>query len=351
MINFAEVVDQLAEHGWRLRKAWPRGLDRLLLDLQPAAAAVGPRVAGQWFAAPARASAVAAATPGAAAIGRLVIQPKGVDRRLPALARSLRRPGSELVGHRPERRAVVRDPDGGYTKFVRPDRWHRLVTTTRLAETLPVPTPKIIATDPVAATVTTDTLLGRTLTERLTDGSAVDACRAAGRTLAALHRIRPDPSLSVHDLAAERSVADHWQQQARDLSAPLRFTHRLASPQGPTTPPDHLAVIHRDLHDGQLLITDDGRVGVLDFDLVALGDPALDLANLVAHLELRAEQGMITDPQPLITAILDGYRPSTDIEARLPTYRALTWRRLTAVYAFRPEPLDRYSRAHQNIAH
>ena len=46
------------------------------------------------------------------------------------------------------------------------------------------------------------------------------------------------------------------------------------------------APLHRDLHLGQLVARGDG-VAVLDWDLHAAGDPALDLANLLVYLETR----------------------------------------------------------------
>ncbi len=335
--GFDTITERLLRLGYRLRRAWPRGPERLLLDLE---ADAGP-VAGQWFAEPGRAATVAAATPGATAIGPYVLQPDGADRRLPAVAERLRRPDTRLVGHRPERRAVVRDPAGSFTKIVRRDRWSRLLATARLAESLPLPTPRILDGDLAAASVTTATLPGRTLTDLLSDGSSPDACRAAGRAVAVLHRVdhRADVfrDLPRHDLAAEQAVTGHWLRQAHDhgaLSSPVDQATALTL--GGACPPDQLTLIHRDLHDGQVLIDDHGSAGMLDFDLLAIGDPALDLANLISHLELRSAQGLVRDPAPLIAAVLAGYRPTPVIAARIPTYRALTHRRLAAVYAFRP---------------
>lgn len=335
--GFDIITERLLRLDYRLRRAWPRGPERLLLDLE---ADSGP-VAGQWLAEPDRAATVAAATPGATAIGPFVLQPGGADRRLPAVAERLRRPDTWLVGHRPERRAVLRDPDGSFTKIVRPNRWSRLLATARLAESLPLPTPRILTADQTANSVTTAPLPGRTLTDLLSDGSAPDACRAAGRALSVLHRVdhRADVfrDLPSHDLAAEQAVTDHWLRQAHEHGALPGPVDQATAPTFPgPNRSDQLTLIHRDLHDGQVLIDDRGRAGVLDFDLLAIGDPALDLANLIAHLELRATQGLVPDPAPLIAAVLAGYRPTKAIAARIPTYRALTHRRLTAVYAFRP---------------
>ncbi|TFV53665.1 hypothetical protein E4P41_20890, partial [Geodermatophilus sp. DF01-2] len=99
---------------------------------------------------------------------------------------------------------------------------------------------------------------------------------------------------------------------------------------GPAVP------LHRDLHDRQVLVADDGSVGLLDFDLLAAGEPALDLANLLAHLSLRQHQGLVTDAGPLRAAVLEGYRPAPAVAARVPVREAVTRLRLAAVYAFRP---------------
>jgi aminoglycoside phosphotransferase (APT) family kinase protein len=56
----------------------------------------------------------------------------------------------------------------------------------------------------------------------------------------------------------------------------------------------HHQRLHRDLHDKQLILDETG-VGLIDFDLAALGDPSLDLANLVVHLQGREAQGRCRD--------------------------------------------------------
>jgi thiamine kinase-like enzyme len=68
---------------------------------------------------------------------------------------------------------------------------------------------------------------------------------------------------------------------------------------------------------------------------MAAGDPALDLANLIEHLVLRARQGVIADEESAVEALLQGYQPDEDTSSRVATYRALAARRLVAVYAFR----------------
>ncbi|MDP9445155.1 MAG: phosphotransferase, partial [Actinomycetota bacterium] len=103
--------------------------------------------------------------------------------------------------------------------------------------------------------------------------------------------------------------------------------------------PDETACLHRDLHDKQVLVdAHTCGVGMLDFDLLAAGEPALDLANLLVHLELRAMQGWCSPyrAQVCAAAVLDGYRPGPGVRRRLPGYDLTTRLRLVAVYGFRP---------------
>ena len=78
--------------------------------------------------------------------------------------------------------------------------------------------------------------------------------------------------------------------------------------------------------------------GLLDFDLAAAGEAALDLANLLVHLELRALQGVCDAEvaRAAAGAVLAGYRPGPDVRRRLAVYDEAARRRLVAVYAFRP---------------
>jgi aminoglycoside phosphotransferase (APT) family kinase protein len=344
--SLAAISLSLTELGLELRRSWPRSAEQLLLDLQDES---GGRVAGQWFRDPDRARATAAATPGARCTGRIVLQPGGADRRLAALRDLLAEPGTELVSHRPERRAVLRHTSeravpqhGGdradrYTKVVPVKKHQALEAASRAAAALPLRTPRVHSTDARRGTVTTEALPGRTLHDLLSGSRAEAACASAGGALAALHRIPPPQDLPVHGWAEEQAVTGKWQQHAASYAAPLAFG-------GSPSPGDVIDVdsseapgvlIHRDFHDLQVLVDSDGSVGVLDFDLMAVGDPALDLANLLAHLELRRRQGLVADAEPLRRAVLSGYAPSEETVQRIPGYEVLAGQRLAAVYAFR----------------
>ncbi len=331
-------------HGLTLLRAVPRGEGRLLLALREP---TGRELAGQWYADPARCREVARRTHASSAddvsvhAGGLLVQRRGADRRLPQLC-GLVADGAQLLAHRPERRGVVRRTDGRYVKVVPEGRVAGLAgTLTRAAGWSGVRVPEVTATG--AGTVTLTPLPGSTLHDLLAEpGSDVRALgHAVGEALARLHAVRVPDDLPAHDLAAEVAVTERWLALAAehaepplDLRAALRGVRRRVAEHTP----GGRVVLHRDLHDKQLLVDERGDVGVLDLDLLAAGDPALDLANLLVHLELRARQGLLTGvaARAAADAVVAGYAPDDAVRAALPLHARLTRLRLAGVYAFRP---------------
>ncbi|MDO5617442.1 phosphotransferase [Kocuria sp.] len=99
-------------------------------------------------------------------------------------------------------------------------------------------------------------------------------------------------------------------------------------------------VVHRDLHEKQLLVdAATSRIGLLDFDTAAVGDPALDLANLGVHLDLHRDQGLLSPAlhrvgHQAVGTVAQELKISAE---HLRAYRAATRARLVCVYAFRPQ--------------
>lgn len=205
------------------------------------------------------------------------------------------RPSLEVVAYRPTERAVVRvtGDDGRrvYVKAVRPGDLEALVARHErlLAGGLPVP---------------------EVLTVSVDEGLVVLAERA-GTTFR--ERIKqdlpgwPDPATIAALLALLREV-DATGLPARQGRVVDALGHaRLLAAVAPTLA-DRLealcdrfraalpavrersgAVVHGDLHEGQLVVAGDGAItGLLDVDDVGAGDPVDDLATVIGHLRFRA---------------------------------------------------------------
>lgn len=348
-----ELVAVLDELGLRLRKAQPRGSGRLSMELE---AQDGRVCAGQWnddTAEVARVASLVGNRFGAdsfdvVAQGRLLVQHAGADRRLPILSRLLRRPDAVLVAHRPERRAVVRLGTERYVKLVRPSRVDDVVAPLRLVRPDGARVPEVVSVDDRRGLVTVATVPGRTLVEIVRDPSTDDGRLVAdvvevGATVQRLHAHTSVLSRGTHDGAAEVAAARRWLTAASEhgLLDPAAWEPILRRTAATLpAPAARSALLHRDLHDKQVVLAPGERIGLLDLDLAIHGDPAVDLANLATHLDLRVRQGSC-DPDRAArcrAALLQGYAPDEALLRRLSPYVALTRLRLAGVYSFRPTP-------------
>jgi hypothetical protein len=323
---------------WHLRRAWPRGGDEVPLELE---GPDGSIVVGRWFAGSAACVQELERTPGAR-LGddpRLLLQPAGADRRLPGLAAEVRR-GGHLVAHRPGRRAVVRRRSGRYVKYTRAGRAPSLAARhDHLAATL-----RGLAVVPTVLEARQDRLelaaLGglAPLAVDTTDPQAWDErWSQVGACLVALAARAPGTELDRHGPGDEAAVTRTWVDRA--VTADLLPAADVGAPLAPLTEdrPAAFGTAHRDLHDGQLLF-DGGVIGILDPDTLAAAEPALDVANLLVHLDLRVDQGLLDpDARDRAAAVLlstAGSDPET--VRRLPAHRAAARLRVAAVHAFRP---------------
>lgn len=365
---------RLADHGLNLDRAAPRSADHLLLQLT--GQDDGTALAGQWYADPERAATVARETERAATRngrpGRVrliedhvVTQCDGADRRLTVLDGLLDDADTTLVAHRPERRAVVRHREGAagpvFTKVVRPGR-AAPIARTLLAMAAPdhgAPrrgdrhwprVPRVVAFDDDRGTVTTTALPGRTLHELWsrpgTLGATAKAMTLTGQALAALHAGPVPAWAGRHDRDDELAVAGRWLDLAEAhgvLPLPRAALNDLLARAADLIPdpgdgqPKNRAPLHRDLHDKQVLVHDTG-LGLIDLDLLAAGDPALDVANLLVHVELRTRQGLTTPAQARTCrdAFLEAYGWDASAARALAGYALNARLRLLGVYAFRP---------------
>ncbi|HEV2820224.1 MAG TPA: phosphotransferase [Solirubrobacteraceae bacterium] len=336
-----------------LARAWPRRDGSLAFELRDAGGAV---IAGQWRPDRDELRRIARRTGGGGPGGTAVVREGGqvlqlqarCDRRLPGLGVALDHPGAVLVGHRAEQRAVVR-VGAMHIKVTRPQRAAPAASAARQAAALAraAGAPFAVAlpanVDLAAGLLHMPSLPGASLAQRMARGGLRAAARAAGGAIAALHAADPPVAVSYHSAAQETAVLERWQDLLAPHAPALAERVRAHAPSvaeallDVADPP--VAPLHRDLHDGQILVDDAGAVGLLDLDTLAVGEPVLDVANLLVHLELAVLQGRCEPGRAAAAAaaFLDGYGdpPPPD---RLAAYADAARLRLVCVHAFRPTP-------------
>jgi aminoglycoside phosphotransferase len=273
-------------------------------------------------------------------LGMLLLR-GGADLRLRPLARLLTADGAGLLAHRAERRAVVRRKRGRtvvYAKVVPPSRVEMQVRRASAVAEVPIRVPRLLGVRLEKGLTTWSALPGRPLGEVIGEDPR-DVGRRVGEMTRALHDFVPSVDLPIHGPGDEMSVVEEWVQRlAGHFPAPALSQYLAELATGLGEPPTHLKLIHRDLHDGQILVDDNGEAGLLDLDTLSLGDAALDLANLLVHLELGVLLGSwsVSVARRCAEALLDGYAPTEETMRRIVPYAAAARLRLVCVYAFRP---------------
>ncbi|VEG25623.1 phosphotransferase family protein [Actinomyces howellii] len=300
-----------------LRRAWPRADGSMTAELVDPAGGVDQRL---------RAVRISAQ-------GVVEQLPYATDPALPGL--SPRLPG-RLVVHRAGRRAVVLQDDRAL-KLLRPGR----------ATDLPPGAAQAfgaigLRTAPVLESgrdhLATALLPGRTLHELGDDG-------AAG--WARLAELWPGlagapTTLPAHGPRQEAEVLERWlalalRHGALDRPGTLTGEVHRACARLVDGRPDPPVAAHRDLHDKQLL-WDGSRVSLLDLDTAACAEPALDLGNLMAHVDLMGLTGALSqDGWRTVLDLLDGVATAMAVRTeRLRVYTHASRLRLVCVHAFRP---------------
>jgi hypothetical protein len=196
----------------------------------------------------------------------------------------------------------------------------------------PLTVPRALFYAPPLRTLALEPAPGRSYRELARGARFTDDLRLAGEALAGLHALEV-PALrrtTVEDHMAElmRPTPDglaaalpQYAELVADVVAGLREGERRFRAAAPMP---HVP-IHRDFHLGQLF-RDDNRVAIIDWDLVALGDPALDLGNFAVYLRTRVPHAAGRG----VEAFFAGYaaRGGRAPLERVALYEALTYLRL-----------------------
>ncbi|MFC7598357.1 hypothetical protein ACFQU3_23815 [Terrabacter sp. GCM10028922] len=272
----------------------------------------------------------------------LLVHRGGADRRLAGLAGLAAQPGARVVSHVPERRGVVRLHDGSYARALRQGRSGPAMASVERAGAASDGTfvvPRLLGHDVETSTTVWAPLEGLTLLALATAGPSAsvlgEAWRSAGRAVSALHD-GDRTGLPHHGPVEELAVTRRWLSAASEWGLlPPRGDHP-AYAELVDGEPGPLGLLHRDLHDKQVLVGP--QLGLLDLDTVAAGERALDLGNVLAHLDLRCDQGLLDQRSARVAAeaFLAGAGPDRATRRRVAAYRAVTRLRLTGLYAFRP---------------
>ncbi|WP_459334098.1 phosphotransferase [Arthrobacter sp. Hz1] len=352
--SIPETVTDKAGRQLTIHRAWPRDGGRLIFE---ASDPDGGQI---------RAGAVEAD-------GRVRLSAFAEDPVLSGLPNAAAQ--GQLLVHRYKRRAVVRDAVG-YTKLLAPGKAeavaasHRLMSS--LARTSGIVIPEVVVHHPES--VTLSAVPGISFHEMGQAGSQVDtqadsvADRVAEENwataweqwstrwplLAASQKagVVGATELPAHGTRDECRTVSRWVTYAQEFRVLPVAADRLQRASTQVTrllisgAPQATVLSHRDLHDKQLLFNPDSRsVGLIDCDTIAAAEPALDLANLLVHIDLRGAQGVYS-PAAAHTAEQSIWATASAMdvsEVRINAYAASTRLRLACLYAFRP--------AYRTLAH
>ncbi len=350
----------------QLRRIWPGAGDALSLEYIDAE---GRSIPGRVFVDP---SAVDKAMAAFRACGqramladvhghRIVLQPAGVDWKLVDLHEMIKQPHATLISHRPGKRAVVRldaaKSDRVYVKIVRPTKLPQLVARQRVIEGLNscrFETAPLVSIDEHAGHLVMGDVAGQTLHDagqHTDEQHLVEGYHLAGCALRSLHvdGVALTDKIARHDAQREADMLRQRIACARKYGGSIgrvighvadSVLDRLAGEQADSF--STMSLIHRDFYDKQVVLREQASAGtavtLLDFDTLALGESALDVANMLGHIELRQLQGMYSGSVALqaMRAFVDGYgTDGIDLE-RVRVYLDTTRLRLGILYAFWP---------------
>lgn len=142
--------------------------------------------------------------------------------------------------------------------------------------------PRVLLSDPSLHMVVFSEVRGDPLSGALLARDAA-ACRCAGAAIGSWHRAwagSAPEALRPHTADRELEIL----RRHADLASPRLAEAVRWAAADLTEPWDCSTVVHRDLHDEQVLLGD--RVGLIDLDKAAIAPPELDVGNLMAHADL-----------------------------------------------------------------
>ncbi|WP_459610448.1 hypothetical protein [Corynebacterium urogenitale] len=278
--------------------------------------------------------------------GDIHLLPYATDPKLPSLdPEQLAETQAELLVHRYRKRAVIHHGEA-ITKYVRPGKAATIAQRATQVRSIcrPLGLGAAQVSDQTDSSVTYSLLPGHTL------HTLGDRGKPGWETFLQLWGgfMGAQGGVEIQEVyGADREAATlaHWITTVERYGAHPRIGE-LKDAAGTVAgelwkTPDKHVLLHRDLHDKQLL-WDGATLSVLDVDTAAWGEGALDLGNLLAHVHLRRIQGIYSGEFAAeLDAQLRAFADQHEISARrLNAYARGTAVRLACLYAFRPTSED-----------
>jgi len=163
---------------------------------------------------------------------------------------------------------------------------------------------------------------GRPLLPLLTTARRRAALTHAARALAALHtsgaRVRPATAMTDHLAELIHPAPEHVARSVPALGPRLRAVAAALRRWQAATGPAAAVPVHRDAHPRQMTL-DGTRAWLVDWDLAARGDAALDVANFALYLRTRLEH----DGDGAARTFLAAYRAhGLEVDGRLDAFTA-----------------------------
>jgi len=175
----------------------------------------------------------------------------------------------------------------------------------------------------------------------LSAGEYRNGAGLAGEALAKLHTC-PVRVSGCHSVDDELAVVTRWVKLVGELGSDLapaadRARRRVVSALELCRTATR-RLVHRDFYDRQVLI-DGQRVAVIDFDTLCHADPAIDVGNFLAHLELARARGECR-ASGADEAFLAGYgaERAAGMGARIEAYSKSALLRLACMVSFEAPP-------------
>ncbi len=208
-----------------------------------------------------------------------------------------RRTVVEMIRYRPADRAVLRHRVGRvtfYVRVMRPVALPPLFGAAGLLQRSGFVTPRIAGRWDEGATVWLSAIPGRNLRRLLRRGRQPPDPETVLSGLESLWQLPGPPvgtrlfNLRGRYLRAKRLVEfvlSEEEMSRRALERATRLLDPFVSRWRPT------GVAHNDFYDDQMIVLEDGRIALVDFEEAGAGDPMLDVGNFLAHLNWRSSFG------------------------------------------------------------